>query len=79
MTCRDAIEVIADFLDHALTPAAARELDRHLEGCEPCRAYLNTYRTTRLLVRDAGHVELPPELKRRLREFLIEQLGRPLT
>ena len=74
MTCRDAIDVLADFLDDLLTPELARELEAHLRDCRPCRAYLNTYRRTRRLVAQEGRVEMPAELKTRLRRFLIEKL-----
>jgi len=73
MTCRDAIDVIADFLDQTLTASAIALLEAHLRDCEPCRAYLNTYRKTRRLVGEAGRVPMPEELRVRLRRFLLEQ------
>jgi len=76
MTCQDAIDILADFLDQALPPDVGDALAAHLGDCEPCRAYLNTYRTTRNLVGQAGRVEMPPELKARLREFLLGRLER---
>jgi anti-sigma factor RsiW len=75
MTCREAIDVIADFLDQVLSPQALGELERHLADCEPCRAYLNTYRATRALTGRAGQVEMPPEMRQRLRRFLRDQMG----
>jgi len=75
MTCKDAIDIIADFLDQTLASDAVEELEAHLRDCEPCRAYLNTYRKTRALVGEAGRVEMPEELKARLRQFLRGQLG----
>jgi len=77
MTCKDAIDIIADFLDQTLTSDAVQELEAHLRDCEPCRAYLNTYRKTRGLVSEAGRVEMPEELKARLRRFLLGLLGSP--
>jgi anti-sigma factor RsiW len=77
MTCKDAIEIIADFLDETLASSAVDELEAHLRDCEPCRVYLNTYRKTRGLVGAAGRVEMPEELKARLRRFLLGQLGAP--
>jgi hypothetical protein len=76
MTCKDTIDILADFLDQTLTSSAVEELDAHLRDCAPCRAYLNTYRKTRGLVGEAGRVEMPAELKARLRDFLLEQLGK---
>jgi anti-sigma factor (TIGR02949 family) len=78
MTCKDAIDVIADFLDQTLSADVGRELERHLAGCEPCIAYLNTYRKTRSLVGALGQTEMPPELRVRLRQFLLGQFGPPV-
>jgi anti-sigma factor RsiW len=75
MTCRDAIDLLIDYLDQALTPEVAAVLERHLVGCEPCRAYLATYRRTRALGAQAARVEMPGEMKARLREFLLARLG----
>jgi anti-sigma factor RsiW len=77
MTCRDAIAVLADFLEEALSPEAVRDLEAHLRDCAPCRAYLNTYRKTRGLVARAGRAEMPAELKTRLRQFVLDQFTKP--
>jgi mycothiol system anti-sigma-R factor len=77
MTCRDAIDAIADFLDQTLPRDAGEYLERHLRDCAPCQAYLNTYRKTRALVRREGRVDMPEELRARLRRFLLDQLGAP--
>jgi hypothetical protein len=77
MTCRDAIDVIADFLDQALAPDVGDELERHVRDCAPCRAYLNTYRSTRALVSQEGRVEMSEEMRAHLRRFLLDRLGTP--
>jgi anti-sigma factor RsiW len=76
MTCRDAIAVLADFVDGVMPAALAAELERHLAGCEPCRAYLATYRKTRALGAVAGRVDMPVEMRARLRRFLADSLRR---
>jgi Putative zinc-finger len=75
MTCRDAIDVLAEFLDQTLSHVAGEALEAHFRDCPPCQAYLSTYRATRGLVGEAGRVEMPPEVRARLRRFLIDQLG----
>jgi anti-sigma factor (TIGR02949 family) len=75
MTCRDAIDVLAEFLDQTLSHEAGEALEAHFIDCPPCRAYLRTYRATRGLVGEAGRVEMPPEVRARLRQFLIDQLS----
>jgi anti-sigma factor RsiW len=75
VTCREAIAVLADYLDATLSPGAGPELESHLAECEECQAYLATYRRTVGAVGEAARVEMPAELRRRLRAFLLEQLG----
>ncbi len=45
MTCRDYNDAIAESLDGALDPAKQRALERHVEGCEACRALVADLRT----------------------------------
>jgi anti-sigma factor (TIGR02949 family) len=75
LTCRELIDVLDDYLDGRLAGEELDALERHLAGCEPCRAYLATYRRTRALGARAGRVEMPEEMKSRLRQFLRERLG----
>ena len=76
LTCREAIELMADYLETALGPEVVGALERHLRDCRPCLAYLETYRKTRSLAATAERVEMPPEMKTRLRQFLRDRLGR---
>lgn len=75
LTCRDVIGLLADYLESTLTDELLADLERHLEDCPPCRAYLRTYRRTKELTGRAGQVEMPEEMKARLRELLVRQLG----
>jgi anti-sigma factor RsiW len=76
MNCREAIDLMGEFLEAALTPELAAELEAHLRDCPPCQAYLATYRKTREVTGRAERVPMPEEMQRRLREFLISRLGR---
>jgi predicted anti-sigma-YlaC factor YlaD len=76
MTCRDAVAILADFLDRTLAPGAGEGLEAHLQDCAACRAYLSTYGKTRWLAGGAGRVEMPAEMRERLRRFLLDQLHR---
>ena len=66
--------MLADYLESTLSPELVEKLDEHLRDCAPCRAYLATYRKTKSLAADAGRVEMPEEMKTRLREFLLAHL-----
>ena len=58
-TCKDVIVGLGEYLDAELTPAKCAEIKAHLCACEPCRAYLATYRKTKELVARAGLAEVP--------------------
>ncbi len=76
MNCREAIAVIAEFLEQSLSPEALGRFEGHLADCAPCRAYLETYRKTIALTGRAEHVEMPAEMKARLQSLLLEELRR---
>ena len=75
LTCRDVIGLLADYLESVFSQAQAERLEAHLAGCEPCRAYLSTYRRTRALTAETGRVAMPEEMKDRLRRILLEALA----
>jgi len=75
LTCREAIGLLADYLESALSEEEIRELEEHLAGCRPCQAYLNTYRRTKDLTGKAERVAMPEEMKGRLRTFLLRALS----
>ena len=75
LTCREAIGLLADYLESALSEGEIRELEEHLAGCGPCQAYLNTYRRTKDLTGKAERVAMPEEMKDRLRTFLLRALS----
>ena len=77
MTCKEFIlDFLADYLDATLSPEVVAELEQHLEECPPCLAYLNTYKKTRDLVKEAAPADMPQEMKAILRRFLLEQLSK---
>lgn len=74
MTCRETIELLADYLEATLSPDILEQLEAHLRDCPPCIAYLNTYRLTRDVAARASQATMPDEMKARLRVFLLERL-----
>ena len=74
MTCKETIAVLSDYLEALCGPEVVARLEAHLRDCAPCRAYLATFKRTRELTRATGRVEMPPEMKARLRQFLLQQL-----
>jgi len=79
MSCKELVDLMADYLEGQLDPDAARDLDRHLADCPPCLNFLKTYRATTHLIREVACAEIPPELGERLERFLRERLGKTPT
>ena len=76
MNCRGAIGVLAQFFEESLSPGTLAGFKQHLVDGARCRAYLETYRKTVALTGRAEGVEMPAEMKTRLRGLLLEELRR---
>ena len=74
LECRQIAELLTDYLEGRL-PTATRELiDWHMDGCAPCVAFLNTFRSTLKAVRQLPDPPaVPNELRRRLLAVLRER------
>jgi len=66
MDCRDAKENLSAYLDGELEPAVEKALGTHLEGCEDCRAELESLRSTAALVKSLPRIKAPAILKERV-------------
>ncbi|MGH7363070.1 MAG: anti-sigma factor family protein [Candidatus Methylomirabilales bacterium] len=78
-SCKELVDLMADYLEGQLDPDVARDLDRHLADCPPCLSFLKTYRATTRLIREVACEEIPPELGERLERFLRERPGKTPT
>ena len=69
ISCADALELMTDHLEGALTPADAARVRAHLSGCEPCTVYLDQLRSAiRLAGETRAEVPVDPERLARLVE-----------
>lgn len=73
MNCRDLREILTAYADGEATAAEASRLERHLEGCAPCRARLKEERVLKRAAAAAGAPAMPADLKAAL---LSEARGR---
>jgi hypothetical protein len=70
LECRQIAELLGDYMDGSL-PSRLRDLiDFHIDGCQPCVAFMNTYRSTINVTRTLPSTPVPPELKQRLLKVL---------
>ncbi len=44
--CKEIFAALSAYLDGELGVKDCRSLERHLQGCEPCLAYLDSLKTT---------------------------------
>jgi len=44
--CKQIFAMLSEFLDGELPAKNCHQLERHLEGCPPCVAYLESLKTT---------------------------------
>jgi anti-sigma factor RsiW len=69
LVCRQAVELMTDYLEGRLSRAEQRRFEVHLARCPHCTEYLAQLRET---IRLAGQVAAPGELSPRLQEDLIQ-------
>jgi predicted anti-sigma-YlaC factor YlaD len=62
LACIEFVDVVTDYLDGEVNERQRRRIDRHLEGCEGCRATLDQFQTVirlagRLTAADVANVD----------------------
>lgn len=75
-TCKEIVELLCDYLEGELPSDEKEELDRHMEDCPPCLAFLRTYQKTSQICRALRPEDIPEELRQRLERFLQEARGK---
>lgn len=53
LPCNELVDAVTEYLDGEIDEGRARRIERHLEGCEGCRAALDQFRT---VIRLAGRL-----------------------
>ncbi len=53
MTCRGLSDFLGDYIDGDLAPAERGEFEKHLAICETCQRYVESYRQTIRLGKEA--------------------------
>ncbi len=72
LACRDAVELVTDYLEGALSWRQRRSFERHVRGCPNCRAY---FEQIRIMVATLGRVE-PEALSPVARDELVDLFRR---
>jgi len=73
--CKAMFAQLSEYLDEQLDDSLCEELERHMNGCEPCQAFVATLEATIEQCRNSA-AECAPAKAARLREELIQQYQR---
>jgi anti-sigma factor RsiW len=63
IVCQQAVELVTDYLENALSRSARRRFERHLAGCPHCTEYLAQMRTTIGLAGRVTPDDLTPQMR----------------
>jgi len=73
--CKRIFAALSEYLDGELPARNCRELERHLQGCKPCLAYLETLKATTEACRRFG-VGKVPRPSARVRAALLDAVAK---
>ena len=69
LRCQQAVELLTDYLEGALSRRQQARLEGHLDTCDGCRAYLEQLRTTIAALGQARLVAPDPAVRAELIEL----------
>ncbi len=46
LTCKELVELVTDYFDHAMSPAQVERFEAHIANCPGCEEYLSQMRMT---------------------------------
>jgi anti-sigma factor RsiW len=75
IACISGVELLMDYLEGVLSDEVRAALDAHVAGCRKCVAFIDSYRKTPRIVREATDTTLPGDVQESLRSFLRAQRG----
>lgn len=62
LVCASGVELLMDYLEGELAADVSAAIERHVAGCERCRAFLESYTATPAILRRATAAPLPADL-----------------
>ena len=66
LVCQQAVELVTDYIEGALSRADRRRFEAHLSSCPHCTAYLTQMQSTIQLTGQLRSEELPSEVREEL-------------
>ena len=72
IACSEAVRLLWEYLDQAVSLEEQEKIERHLSFCRRCCGELEFAKELRGLLGTRGAEELPPHVKARLERFLAD-------
>jgi RNA polymerase sigma-70 factor (ECF subfamily) len=71
--CKEMFAELSNYLDDELDDSLCEELEKHMDGCEPCKAFLSSLENSILQCRTAPNESPHPRIAARLRRELMSE------
>ena len=75
LACREAVEIVTDYLEGRLSRRDRRRFEAHLQGCDGCEEYLRQIQATIRILGNVQPEDLAPETRDGLMELYRGFLG----
>ncbi len=82
LRCKEMFTELSNYLDDALDDSLCEELEKHMDGCEPCKAFLSSLEESIQRCRMAADASPDPRVAAKLRRELLsdyQELMRKIT
>ena len=82
LRCKEMFTELSNYLDDALDDSLCEELEKHMDGCEPCKAFLSSLEESIQRCRMAANASPDPRVAVKLRRELLsdyQELMRRIT
>ncbi|MBN2382943.1 zf-HC2 domain-containing protein [bacterium] len=76
MKCKEIVRKISEYIDGELGSSECESIREHIENCPTCRSFFSSFTRNIELCRELLKVEMPEEIKSRLRQRLEEEYKR---
>jgi len=77
MHCQKVVDLFVEYIDGEMEPEQLDRLEEHLSHCPGCVDFLDSYRRTGSVCKEALKKEMPPAMKSSLSQFLRDELQSP--
>ena len=69
--CKEMFAELSNYLDDDLDDSLCEELEKHMDGCEPCKVFLSSLEESIHQCRKAGNKPPDPRVAAKLRRELL--------